>query len=115
MRFDFHLVADEVIQKLIEDIYTEVGKPFEHEATALIAKAGEGSVRDALSLADLCLSDTNEKLTYKHVIDLLGASDRNKTVLLCEYILKSDVGAVMGQINEITSFGTLWLSNGNAK
>ena len=105
MRFDFHLVADEVIQKLIENIYTEVGKPFESEATALIAKAGEGSVRDALSLADLCLSDTNEKLTYKQVIDLLGASDRNKTAKLCEYILKSDVGNVMGQINEITSFG----------
>ena len=105
MRFDFHLVADEIIQQLIENIYKEVGKPFETEATALIAKAGEGSVRDALSIADLCLSDTNEKLTYKQVIELLGASDRNKTEQLCEYVLKCDVGAVMEQINQITSFG----------
>ncbi len=105
MRFDFHLVADKVIENLIEKIYDEVGKPYEKEATALIAKSGEGSIRDALSLADLCISYSDEKLTYKQVIDILGASDSSKTADLLTGILDSDVGKVLSVIEELTGLG----------
>lgn len=105
MRFDFHLVSDKVIQQLIEKIYDEVGKSYEKSATALIARSGEGSIRDALSLADLCLSYGNEKLTYKQVIDILGASDSSKTAKLLDYILRSDVGGVLSVIDELNGLG----------
>lgn len=105
MRFDFHLVSDKVIQDLIEKIYDEVGKSYEKSATALIARSGEGSIRDALSLADLCLSYGNEKLTYKQVIDILGASDSAKTADLIEAILRSDVGEVLSVIDELNNLG----------
>lgn len=105
MRFDFHLVSDKVIQDLIEKIYDEVGKSYEKSATALIARSGEGSIRDALSLADLCLSYGNEKLTYKQVIDILGASDSTKTADLIEAILRSDVGEVLSVIDELNNLG----------
>lgn len=105
MRFDFHLVADKVIENLIEKIYDDVGKQYEKEATSLIAKSGEGSIRDALSLADLCISYSNEKLTYKQVIDILGASDSSKTADFVKAILNSDVGSVLSVIDELTGFG----------
>ncbi len=105
MRFDFHLVADKVIENLIEKIYDEVGKSYEKEATALIARSGEGSIRDALSLADLCISYSDEKLTYKQVIDILGASDTTKTADLLSGILDSDVGRVLTVIEELTGLG----------
>lgn len=105
MRFDFHLVADKVIENLIEKIYDEVGKSYEKEATALIAKFGEGSIRDALSLADLCISYSDQKLTYKQVIDILGASDSTKTADLLTGILNSDVGKVLSVIEELTGLG----------
>lgn len=105
MRFDFHLVADKVIENLIEKIYDEVGKSYEKEATSLIARSGEGSIRDALSLADLCISYSDEKLTYKQVIDILGASDTTKTADLLSGILDSDVGRVLTVIEELTGLG----------
>lgn len=105
MRFDFHLVSDKVIQDVIEKIYDEVGKLYEKSATALIARSGEGSIRDALSLADLCLSYGNEKLTYKQVIDILGASDSAKTAKLLDSVLRSDVGGVLSVIDELNNLG----------
>lgn len=105
MRFDFHLVSEKVIEKLIEDIYDEVGKKYEKEAVSLIAKSGEGSIRDALSLADLCISYGDEKLTYKQVIDVLGASDSTKTATLLSSILRGDVGKVLSVIEELCGLG----------
>lgn len=105
MRFDFHLVSEKVIEKLIEDIYDEVGKKYEKEAVSLIAKSGEGSIRDALSLADLCISYGDEKLTYKQVIDVLGASDSSKTATLLSSILRGDVGKVLSVIEELSGLG----------
>ena len=105
MRFDFHLVSDKVIENLIENIYKEVGKDYEKEAINLIAKSGEGSIRDALSLADLCISYSDEKLTYKQVIDILGASDTTKTATLLQGILNNDVGGVLASIDELASLG----------
>ncbi len=105
MRFDFHLVADKVIQELIEKIYDEVGKSYDKEAVALIAKSGEGSVRDALSVADLCLSSGEGKLTYNTVISLLGASDSRKTAALVKGILSGDVGECLNVTDELTSLG----------
>lgn len=105
MRFDFHLVSDKVIENLIEKIYDEVGKKYEKEAVSLIAKSGEGSIRDALSLADLCISYGDEKLTYKQVIDILGASDSSKTAALVTGILKGEVGKVLSVIEELCGLG----------
>ena len=53
MRFDFRLISTKEIAGLISKIYDEIGKSYEKEAISLIAKSGEGSVRDALSVADL--------------------------------------------------------------
>lgn len=105
MRFDFHLVSDKVIEDLICKIYDEVGKTYEKEAVSLIARSGEGSIRDALSLADLCISYSDEKLTYKQVIDVLGASDSSKTATLLKGILNSEVGSVLSIIDELTGLG----------
>lgn len=105
MRFDFHLVSDKVIEDLICKIYGEVGKTYEKEAVSLIARSGEGSIRDALSLADLCISYSDEKLTYKQVIDVLGASDSSKTAALLNSILNSEVGSVLSIIDELTGLG----------
>ncbi|MBP5177365.1 MAG: DNA polymerase III subunit gamma/tau, partial [Clostridia bacterium] len=84
MRFDFKLIPDELIVSLIERIYDELGKEYEKEAVVKIARSGEGCVRDALSVADLCLSFSDKKLTYNDVIDVLGASDNKKTYELLE-------------------------------
>ena len=72
MRFDFRLIPTEKIAALIADIYNEQGKKFDNEAVYAIAAAGEGSIRDALSIADIAISYGDGKLTYKDVTEILA-------------------------------------------
>ena len=46
----------------------------EERAIRYVAKAGDGSMRDALSLLDPCIAfPLGEKLTYENVLEVLGA------------------------------------------
>ncbi len=105
MRFDFKLVADNVIAGLIKKIYNELGKEYEDEAIVKIAASGEGSVRDALSVADLCVSYSSDKLTYQDVLEVLGASDNKKTAEIIENILKCSTGEVLKGVSDLLSSG----------
>ena len=105
MRFDFKLVPDKLIVSLIERIYKEVGKEYEKEAVVKIARSGEGCVRDALSVADLCLSFSDKKLTYNDVIDVLGASDNQKTYELLEGMFASSSAKALSVTEELCASG----------
>ncbi len=105
MRFDFRLIADKKIANLICSIYDEIGKQYTEEAVMAIARAGEGCVRDALSVADLCLSVGDGKIEYEDVLTCLGASDVSKTDLLVQSIFVSDVGKVLSISDELISLG----------
>ena len=104
MRFDFRLISTKEIASLIKKIYDEIGKEYEEEAVTLIAKSGEGSVRDALSIADLCVS-VNKKLTYNDVLTVLGATDLTKTDDLVEAIFKGETGKVLKVTDELSMLG----------
>ena len=105
MRFDFKLVSDKEIASLIKRIYTEVGVSYEDDAVMKIARSGEGSVRDALSVADLCVSIGSEKLTYSGVIEVLGASDNEKTYQLAKAVLAGNMTAAVTAAEEVAASG----------
>ncbi|MBE5737915.1 MAG: DNA polymerase III subunit gamma/tau [Clostridiales bacterium] len=105
MRFDFRLISNEKIAELISGIYDEQGKEYDKEAVFAIAKAGEGSIRDALSIADTAISFGTGKLTYDDVMEILGSSNSE---LMNEFIIKTiegDSGAVLSIIDELCSLG----------
>lgn len=105
MRFDFKLIPTERIAKLISDVYDEEGKKYEKEAVFAIAKAGEGSIRDALSIADIALSYGEGKLTYKDVTEILGSSDAELIRDFAEKLLVSDTGGILEEIDALSSLG----------
>ena len=105
MRFDFKLIPTQKIADLIGVIFDKEGKQYDKEAVVAIAKAGEGSVRDALSIADVCMSYKSEKLTYSDVIEVLGASDRNKTSGLVEAIFDGYAGTALAVVDELSGLG----------
>lgn len=75
MRFDFRLVSLQQLTSLIAKIYDSEGKEYEEDAVRAIAAAAEGSARDALSLADTCLTISSGKLTAKDVSKVLGGGN----------------------------------------
>ena len=63
MRFDFRLVPTEQIGERIKQVYDSEGIEYDEDVIPLLANAGEGSVRDALSVAERCIV-AGEKITY---------------------------------------------------
>ncbi len=105
MRFDFRLISTEKISELISKVYDELGKKYDKEAVFAIAKAGEGSIRDALSIADIALSYNDGKLTYNDVMEILGSSDSDTIVDFVRSIIASDTGNVLNTIDRLCALG----------
>ncbi len=105
MRFDFRLISTEKIAELVSNIYDELGKKYEKEAVFALAKAGEGSVRDALSVADTALSYNSGILSYNDVMDILGSSGDTLTNQFIRYVLSGNAGGVLDSIDKLSSLG----------
>ena len=104
MRFDFRLIPTDEIYELIKKVYDEEGAKYEDAAVRLIAKAGEGSARDALSVADRCLS-AGEKVTYEEVADVLGVSGWETMSELLSEINDGNVGAALVTLDKLIATG----------
>lgn len=105
MRFDFKLVGEETLTKLLCEVFNKIDKPFELPAVKEIARAAEGSVRDSLSIADMCVSVSEGKLTYKDVLEILAASDRTEITALGDAILAADVNLSLIKVDKLCSEG----------
>lgn len=105
MRFDFKLIPQEDLEGLIRTVLTKSGKEFESEAITAIARAGAGSARDCLSIADMCASYSTGKLTYKDVNAVLGSADIDQISRLCALMLEEDMGGSIAETERILSSG----------
>lgn len=105
MRFDFRLVFAKELAEQLARIFDDLGYAYEAEALAIIASHGEGSVRDTLSLADMCLSYAPEKLTVADVLEVLGASDYQTLEKLSRAILSGDVATVLSETENVYARG----------
>ncbi|MDE7452883.1 MAG: DNA polymerase III subunit gamma/tau [Clostridia bacterium] len=105
MRFDFKLIPQKDLEGLIKDVLKKSGKEYEDEAVAAIARAGAGSARDSLSIADMCASYSSGKLTYADVNSVLGSADFSSVAALAESILKEDAQTSLTMVEEVLSTG----------
>ena len=105
MRFDFRLVSTENLTKQVEKIFNTIGVSYDKQSAEAIAVAGEGSVRDALSVADCVVAFSGKNVTYEKTMEILGKSDRDVVIKLAENIIDGDLGAVLETINDIYSSG----------
>lgn len=105
MRFDFRLVATEQIVALISSIFDEQGKKYQPEAVTAIAKAGEGSIRDALSIADTAFSYSDGVLTYDDVMEILGSTNVELLYEYIENVFNQEHGAVLETLDKFASLG----------
>lgn len=105
MRFDFKLIPQADLEERLKAVLKEIGKPYEEEAIAAIARAGAGSVRDMLSLADTCVSYSTGKLTYEDVTAVLGTAEFGVMSELCRAMLAGDAGAAFEKTEEILAEG----------
>ncbi len=99
LRFDFRLIPTNTISAYLEKVFKEINRDFEKEALNLIAKAGEGSMRDALSIADVCLSASLDKITFELVNDQIGNLSRDSSISLFNCIKNKDQAKMLEGLN----------------
>lgn len=105
MRFDFRLVPVETLAKHVAKIYDAEGRKHTKDAALAIAQAGEGSVRDCVSIADRCFSLPSKTLSYDDVLDVLGVSSKNNVAKLASAVLNNETQSILTEINELVNEG----------
>jgi len=97
-RFDLRRIETGVMVKHLESIAAKENLEAEPEALALVARAAEGSVRDALSLFDQAIAHAAGSVRAKDVRDMLGLADRTRVIDLFESLMKGDMGAALDEL-----------------
>ena len=105
MRFDFKLIPRKDLEELIKSVLIKTGKEFEDEAVTAIARAGAGSARDSLSIADMCASYSRGKLTYSDVNAVLGSAEYARVGKICGAILEENASEALSAVEEILATG----------
>jgi DNA polymerase-3 subunit gamma/tau len=105
LRFDFKLVSLDDLSSLLKKVLKEEGVNFDAESINALARAGEGSVRDTLSIADRCVSFAGDILTYEKVISVLGISERKTLISISNKILEKNVGETLVELDKILGMG----------
>ncbi|MAJ86153.1 MAG: DNA polymerase III, subunit gamma and tau [Candidatus Pelagibacter sp.] len=108
-RFDLKRVSfEKLLEHLNKILQIEKGKISE-EALKLIAKASEGSVRDAISLLDRALLTQNISeggtVNEQEIRDMLGIADRGKLLSLFENVLVGEEKKVISGLNNLNEDG----------
>ena len=106
MRFDFRLVPSALIGERIKQVYDSEGIEYDEDVIPLLSDAGEGSVRDALTIADRCVRE-GERITYDDVTDILGTSKRQEIYALFDAIITGDVGETLKNAENIGRKGKI--------
>ncbi len=104
-RFDFKLISSDVIFNRLKYVLEETGASFEDGAIDLIAKSASGGMRDALSLADVCLSYCGNNVTYEDAKNVLGVSDRSFVFSFADAIFDSNVSLALDLCRELEQEG----------
>ena len=105
-RYDFKRISIERIAARLEELTTKEGIETEEKALKYVARAADGSMRDALSLLDQCIAFyLGQKLTYDNVLDVLGTVDIEVFARLLRYIRKGSVSECVGLLEELISYG----------
>lgn len=101
-RYDFRRISLDTIYERLVELLKREGIEAEEKAVRYVAKAADGSMRDALSLLDQCIAFyLGQTLTYEKVLEVLGAVDVEVFNQLMRYVASNDTMKALGIIDEI--------------
>ena len=105
-RYDFKRISIETIAARLTELIEKEGWDVEDKAIRYIARMADGSMRDSLSLLDQCAAFyIGERLTYDHVLEVLGAVDTEVFSRLLRELLQMNVHAVIQTVDDLVMQG----------
>ena len=104
--YDFKRISIETITDRMKELMDTEHVEVEDKALRYIAKAADGSMRDALSLLDQCIAFyMGQKLTYDNVLEVLGAVDTDVFSRLLRKVIDRDVAGVLDVVDDLVMQG----------
>lgn len=105
-RYDFHRISIDTIANRLSELMAEEHVDVEERAIRYVAKAGDGSMRDALSLLDQCIAfHLGETLTYENVLEVLGAVDTEIFSKLLRQIIEENITGAIRTVDDLVNEG----------
>ncbi len=106
----FHLKALDVdqIRQQLETVLTAEQITSDARALQLLARAADGSMRDALSLTDQAIAMGQGQVTAATVSQMLGTLDDEQPLAILEALVSADGEKVMAQVAQAASRGVDW-------
>ncbi len=101
-RFDFHRISIDTITDRLEEVVRLEGESATRDALSYIARAADGSMRDALSILDECMAASiGHELDRDSVLGTVGAVKVDIYFELLEAILGNDPETVLNIVNDV--------------
>jgi len=104
-RFDFRRIGPADVRERLQSVLAEEHIEAEPEALAMIARAADGSMRDALSLTDQSLSLGEGALTAERVRDALGLVAEDEYIAVLDLIADHRAGDVFPTVQRLAELG----------
>jgi DNA polymerase-3 subunit gamma/tau len=98
-RFDLRRIEPEAMMAHLGRVAEAEGAEIEEDALALVTRAAEGSVRDALSLLDQALAVGIGRTGAAEVRAMLGLADRGRVIDLFEAVMRGDAGGALTELS----------------
>jgi len=97
-RFDLRRIEPEVMIAHLRKVVAAEGAQVADDALALITRAAEGSVRDAMSLLDQAISHGAGETTAEQVRAMLGLADRGRVMDLFDLIMQGEAAGALAEL-----------------
>jgi DNA polymerase-3 subunit gamma/tau len=97
-RFDLKRIEPEVMMAHLARVAELEGARLAPDALALITRAAEGSVRDAMSLMDQAIAHGAGETSADQVRAMLGLADRGRTIDLFDMVMRGDAPAALAEL-----------------
>jgi DNA polymerase-3 subunit gamma/tau len=104
-RFDLKRIGLSDITRRLSTVLEKEGLEVEDEALAMIARAADGSMRDALSLTDQVISIGGGTVTAERVREALGLVREDEFLALLDIIAGHRAGEVFAAVNKLADAG----------
>ena len=104
-RFDFKLLSVETLVEHLKYVFNKKGITCDEKSLHLIAKAGEGSVRDMLSIADSVASYCDYNITSDKTEQVIGLSSKESIQKILTSIANKDIAGLFNSVKEAIGRG----------
>lgn len=105
LRFQLKKISQNEILGQLEKLLTLENIPYERDALSLIARAGEGSMRDALSLLDQAIAYTGSNIEFSAIKEMLGVIDNEFVLQVLCALSEKNAESVLAVTAHLKNFG----------